>query len=150
MRKLHASLVALGFAALACGGGDRGGDGPVPGRFQGGAQITIGFGDSGERLEVWTTKETFYDEARALIGQRGAKVPVFDLVDGAGCDPHFTWHTDPATPTFVDATIELCDGLPSHVEADKATWLGTVKRLCPWSGWVVTVRTPVASPDACR
>jgi hypothetical protein len=41
--------------------------------------------------------------------------------------------------SFADATIEVCDGLPSFVEADKDHWLNTVGEFCPWSAIVQTV-----------
>ncbi|MEM4471678.1 MAG: hypothetical protein QXN61_05775, partial [Zestosphaera sp.] len=36
-----------------------------------------------------------------------------------------------------DATIELCDGMPSFVESELEYWLNVVKRYCPWNTKVI-------------
>jgi len=41
---------------------------------------------------------------------------------------------------WADATIELCDGTPSHIESDKKYWLETVGYYCPWLARVVDVQ----------
>lgn len=115
-----------------------------------GGEVVFGFGDSGHRLRVWTTSAAFFRQARDRLGRPQVDFPVFDLVDGVGCDRQWSWTVDPATPTFAEASTEVCDGLPSDVEADKAYWLSTVRRFCPWSARVLEVREPVASPEACR
>jgi hypothetical protein len=58
-------------------------------------------------------------------------------------DPQWTWHVDPATPSFADFTAEVYDGCPNYVESNKTYWLQNVKRYCPWSAAVSAVtRTP--------
>ena len=104
----------------------------------GGALITFGIVD--ESLTVWITDPVFIDRARELLATGTRQVPVFGtLLDGRGCDPQWTWQVDPADVVFADAAIELCDGLPSHIEADKTYWLGTVRSYCPWSAVVRAV-----------
>ncbi len=93
-----------------------------------------------ESLTVWVTDDAFIDRAKELLASGGRQVPVFNhLLDGRDCDPQWTWHTDPAEVAFADATIELCDGLPSDIEADKNYWFNTVGGFCPWSAVVVAV-----------
>ncbi len=47
----------------------------------------------------------------------------------------FLWHFIPNQWSLVEMTIELCDGCPySDVDADTATWVGTIGLFCPWSG----------------
>jgi hypothetical protein len=100
----------------------------------------IDFAIVGETLRVWVTGDAFIDEAIAqLEGSTPPRVPVFDLLDGQDCDPQWTWHPPPMSPSFADATIELCDGLPSHIEMDKPYWLDTVGQFCPWSAMVTAV-----------
>jgi len=36
---------------------------------------------------------------------------------------------------MAEVTIELCDGLPSYVEATLEAWLGT--QYCPWGAQLV-------------
>lgn len=59
------------------------------------------------------------------------------LVDRSGPEYNvgYSWHIDPNDVEFVDITMELCDGLPSDVEA------GTISgdRYCPWSGRVTAM-----------
>ncbi len=101
----------------------------------GGAMIT--FGIQSESLTVWVTNGTFIDRAKQLLTTGGHQIPIFGtLLDGAACDPQWTWHVDPQNVSFADAAIELCDGLPSYIEANKAYWLGTVGSYCPWSAVV--------------
>jgi len=104
----------------------------------GGAMIR--FGIQNESLTVWVTNGPFIDRAVQLLATGGRQVPIFGtLFDGAACDPQWTWHVDPQNVSFADAAIELCDGLPSHIEANKAYWLGTVKSYCPWSAVVTAI-----------
>ena len=56
--------------------------------------------------------------------------------DGGFNAPH-QWHLTGAE--VVDATSELCDGQPSHLDADLDGWLTNVKTDCPWSAVVVAV-----------
>ena len=49
----------------------------------------------------------------------------------------WSWHLDEDTLGLAELTIELCDGLPSYVEADILGFGGG--SFCPWSSWVVMV-----------
>ena len=40
---------------------------------------------------------------------------------------------------MAEITMELCDGLPSHVEEDIDYWVDTVGRFCPWSAKIVKI-----------
>jgi glucose/arabinose dehydrogenase len=93
-----------------------------------------------ETLSVWITDGVFIDRALELLATGTTQIPVFQtLLDGRDCDSQWTWHVDPAAVSFTDAAIELCDGKPSHVEADKDYWLNTVGSYCPWSAVVDAV-----------
>jgi glucose/arabinose dehydrogenase len=110
-----------------------------PGGVQtGGAYIT--FRIVNESLTAWITNGPFIDRAKELLSTGARQIPVFGtLLDGQTSDPQWTWHVDPQNVSFADAAIELCDGLPSHIEANKAYWLGTVGSYCPWSAAVSAV-----------
>lgn len=104
----------------------------------GGALISFGIVE--ESLTTWITNGPFIDRAQELLATGGRQVPVFGtLLDGRACDPQWTWHADPQNVSFADAAIELCDGLPSHIEANKTYWLETVGSYCPWSAVVTAV-----------
>ncbi|OLD64426.1 MAG: hypothetical protein AUI47_05995 [Acidobacteria bacterium 13_1_40CM_2_68_5] len=104
----------------------------------GGAMIN--FRIVNESLTVWVTNGPFIDRAKQLLATGTRQIPIFGtLLDGRACDPQWTWHVDPQNVSFADAAIELCDGLPSYIEANKAYWLGTVGSFCPWSAVVTAV-----------
>ena len=80
------------------------------------------------------------------LGNSPQKIVIGDLVaGGAGYnrDPlnavAWSWHLDESTVGLAEFTIELCDGIPSFVEADLAYWLGTVGAYCPWSSQIVAI-----------
>jgi hypothetical protein len=105
----------------------------------GGAIITFGFMPSPETMRVWVTNDAFIDQAKQFLAAGSTTmVPVFyTLRDGKDCDPVWTWHSDPVDVAWATATIELCDGLPSGVEADKDYWFQI--GFCPWSAEVIAV-----------
>jgi hypothetical protein len=93
-----------------------------------------------ETLTVGIDDDAFATEARRLLDSGETRVPVFNtLVDGEACDPQWSWHPDPTDVEFADFTIELCDGVPSYIEENKAEWLSTVMSYCPWSARVTDV-----------
>jgi hypothetical protein len=93
-----------------------------------------------ESLTVWVTNGAFIDRAKELLATGARQIPIFGtLLDGRACDPQWTWHVDPQNVSFADAAIELCDGLPSYIEANKTYWLETVGSFCPWSAIVAAV-----------
>lgn len=49
-----------------------------------------------------------------------------------GFNRGWSWHLDPNSTSLVEASIELCDGCPSFVEAELDYWL-RLGRYCPWS-----------------
>jgi hypothetical protein len=103
----------------------------------GGALIRFAIGS--ESLTVWVTNDSFIAEAERLRAAGEQRIPSFALLDDTDCDPQWTWHVDPASVAFADVTIEVCDGLPSHIENDKRYWLETLGSYCPWSARVVSV-----------
>jgi hypothetical protein len=68
-----------------------------------------------------------------LAGDAVAAIPNGLVVrDDAGPNTPWSWHIDPASLEFADATTEVCDGLPSDVEDGTIT----SDRYCPWSAVV--------------
>jgi hypothetical protein len=100
----------------------------------------IDFEIAGETLRVWLENAAFIAKAQQLLEADEQAIPVFNtLLDGQDCDQQWTWHPDGTDVEFADFTIELCDGLPSHIENDKAYWFDTVMNYCPWSAKVIAV-----------
>jgi hypothetical protein len=92
--------------------------------------------DGDERFKVELTTAALVAQAQALLaGQDVPGIPVGTVVrDDPGPNAPWSWHLDPATIRFADATIEGCDALPSEVAADLDG-----NRYCPWSATVVAV-----------
>jgi hypothetical protein len=126
-----------GSADTAGAGGTASDAGALCSGRAGGALIRFEIGS--EALTVWVTNDSFITEAQRLRAAGEQRVPSFALLDGTDCDPQWTWHVDPASVAFADVTIEVCDGLPSHIENDKQYWLETLGSYCPWSARVVSV-----------
>jgi hypothetical protein len=50
-----------------------------------------------------------------------------------------TFDVNGETYRMAEVTIELCDGIPSHVEANLNYWVDTVGRFCPWNAGIVDI-----------
>ncbi|VUD58488.1 hypothetical protein TDB9533_02435 [Thalassocella blandensis] len=48
----------------------------------------------------------------------------------------WSWHFVQNEWQLAEFAIELCDGIPSFVEADLDYWLDTVGSFCPWASYV--------------
>ena len=57
--------------------------------------------------------------------------------NGGFNDP-YDWHLDPATVSFPDMAMEVCDGRPeSDVQADVDYWVERIGYYCPWGARLV-------------
>lgn len=75
--------------------------------------------------------------ARENIERRNRMFPIGPLRDGdGGFNAPWSWHLDPDAVRMTEAAIEVCDGLPSYVEAHRADFL----TYCPWAARVVRER----------
>lgn len=93
---------------------------------------------NGEKFKVLVKNPSVAEELRRML--RGER---FGIVNGelrrgnGGFNYPWSWHLDPDTVEVADATIELCDGMPSFVESELEYWINVVKRYCPWGTRVV-------------
>lgn len=101
------------------------------GARRGGAFITLGF-PGGERMRVWSENDAFIQKASELRRSHQTLIPIFLLADGTDCNRRWSWHVDPVRMEWAELAIEVCDGRPSDIEADKAYWIHTVGQYCPW------------------
>jgi hypothetical protein len=125
-------LVLASLATAACGS-DSTPTAPVTGAV---FQIRVG----SESFRFLTRDPRVIADAEALVGKGpGRRILSGRLISGdGGVNSPWRWHLDPADAHFADATIELCDGRPSDIEADPNYWIGTVGRYCPWGTEVVS------------
>lgn len=91
--------------------------------------------DEQYKIELATPELVEHAEA-LLAGEAVATIPNGIVVrDDPGPNAPWSWHIDPATLEFADMTIEVCDGLPSHVEDGVVT----SDRYCPWSAEIISI-----------
>ncbi len=89
-----------------------------------------------ETFKVLLTDPADIAIARQLLaGEDAPGIPNGRVVRETGVNEGWTWSLDPADFEFADTTIEVCDGIPSDVEAG----LVTSDRYCPWSALVTAV-----------
>lgn len=113
----------------------------------GGGVLAI-FDVVGQPYRVHITNPTGIDGAIALWkGESMANIPNGELVcEAAAYNCDWTFHVDPATVTFAELTIEVCDGTPSYVEENCADFGA---QYCPWSAQLTELldcRTDPACP----
>ena len=121
----RAALVLAGLAAVA--GCDESLTGP-----SGVAVVTFQVVNEQFRVRLTTA-----EQLRAAQAGGRARIPVGRVVSGTEVNTGWSWHLEEVS--FAEATIELCDGLPSHVEraGGPAFAQGTY---CPWSARIVAIQ----------
>lgn len=92
-------------------------------------------GDETYKVEL-ATPELIEHAQQLLAGEQVAAIPNGTVVrDDPGVNEPWSWHIDPSTLAFADATIEVCDGLPSYVEDGTVT----SDQYCPWSAKIIGI-----------
>jgi hypothetical protein len=110
---------------------------------------------AGERFRIGLTAEAQIERAESLLASGAANNVHGTLRRGSGrFNAPYSWHLDPATVTFPDLSMEVCDGRPrSDVESDVDYWVDTVKYYCPWGAKIIarglTAQTRPRSGELC-
>ena len=121
---LAAGLILLGLTGCAPSGSGPDDDIEAP------AVVTFEVADTQSYKIRLDTQEQVDHVVDLMNGGEDGRIPNGKIVrDGdGGVNAPWTWHIDPATLEFADATIEVCDGLPEYVEDGTLTsdWY------CPW------------------
>lgn len=121
---------ALGAALLLAGCTATG---PTVATFEVAGQQTF-------KIEL-ATPELIQHAKDLMEGSEEGRIPVGTIVrDDPSVNAPWSWHIDPATLEFADATIEVCDGLPEYVEDGTLT----SDTYCPWSAEVIEITGPGA------
>ena len=127
---LPAALAVAAFALAGCVP-----TGPTVATFQ-------VAGDQTYKVELATPE--LIQHAKDLMNgatQQG-RIPNGKVVrDDPGVNAPWSWHIDPSTLEFADATTEVCDGLPEYVEDE----IVTSDYYCPWSAEVIAIEGPGAN-----
>jgi hypothetical protein len=118
------AILALG----ACSGPSNGNSTPP---------VVVTFEVAGdERFKALLTDPADIDLARRLLdGEDVPSIPNGRVLRETGVNEGWHWSLDPNDFSFGNETIEVCDGLPSDVEAQVVTG----DRYCPWSAVVIAV-----------
>jgi hypothetical protein len=91
--------------------------------------------DQTYRIEL-ATPDLVEHAQQLLDGEDVASIPNGLIVrDDPGVNAPWSWHIDPASLEFADATTEVCDGLPEYVEDGTLT----SPYYCPWSAKIVRI-----------
>lgn len=95
-----------------------------------------------ERYSIFITNPQTIEQVIALWnGQAAARIPSGRVLKGrVAYNKPWSWHIDSEDITMAEATIELCDGVPSYVEAHLDDWIATVGYFCPWSAELVALK----------
>jgi hypothetical protein len=144
-------LPILLLLSTACGGDD-GGNADAAGSFDAGCPalpsdgVYATFRVTGEIYHQSITNPTGIDQALSLwAGTSTADIPNGEL----SCTPSawncgYTWHVSPGSVQFADLTTEVCDGQPSYVEANCATF---ATMYCPWLAELIELRDCRTDPS---
>lgn len=135
MRRLAvvATLALAGVVTTGCAGEDPASATPDPS-----VPVVVTFEvSSGERFKALLTERGDVETAHGLLAGRNLpSIPNGLVIRGeTGVNEGYSWSLDPADFEWGAVTIEVCDGLPSDVEAGTIT----SERYCPWSAVVVEV-----------
>jgi hypothetical protein len=128
--------------AIVLGACSDGPNGPSPNEpLRGGVVATFAVDD--EQFRVWIRNAQAIQQVLALQrGTAAAAIPNGVLRSGAGQGSHnapYSWHLDPEEIEMPGLTIELCDGAPSFIEANRDQFIREVGRYCPWGARLVSV-----------
>lgn len=104
-----------------------------------GVLATFEVGAPNERFTVIITNEETIRKIKALKkGQSDESIPIGIVVRGAvSYNKPWSWHIDPESIHMANATVEICDGLPSMVEAGLDVWDGHC--FGPWDARLISL-----------
>lgn len=128
----YVATAASALTAAACGGS-------VTGTPESVATFTIQVGS--EQFAVRVTDQSTFEHLSARMHSGTTGVILGRVAAGnGGFNGPWSWHLVPGTIQVPDFAIELCDGTPSYLEANRDEWIRTVRTYCPWGAKVVALR----------
>ena len=140
-RWLVVALLQLGAMGLVSGQAAFAADGAEP------AYFLVKVHD--EVFVVAITDEEAIAEAEASLAGRKDMFPIGRVAMGdGGFNSGYHWHLVPESVRMTEYAIELCDGLPSHVERNPEGWAASARFFCPWSGKITKRLTGPGQADS--
>ncbi|MGQ0641312.1 MAG: BP74-related protein [Gemmatimonadaceae bacterium] len=133
MKFVRQIALAAAFMAVAACGSDS--TGVIPGI----ATFTVQVGSEEFAVRVVDQATLAKLNARMQSGTAGVILGRVAAGDG-GFNSPWSWHLVPSSIEAPDVSIELCDGTPSYVEAQRDEWMRDVKQYCPWGAKVIAVQ----------
>ncbi|MEX1171553.1 MAG: hypothetical protein WEG56_02960 [Chloroflexota bacterium] len=126
------AVLGVAMVVAACGGDDGSPPAPDAGPIVATFQVA-----GGERFRVLLTDPVDITNANRLVaGEDAPSIPNGVVVRGVtSVNEGYSWSLDPDQFEFADVTMEVCDGLPSDVEAG----IITSDRYCPWSAIIASL-----------
>lgn len=88
-----------------------------------------------EIFRVQLLEDEHIEAARRAQQGGPARIPVGRIVSGTNVNAGWSWHL--VDVEFAEVSIELCDGLPSHVEQAGVAFANGL--YCPWSAEIVAI-----------
>ena len=136
MRSLaRPSVAGLLLALASCGGDDA--VAPSAAAF---VFAVRGLSDSEGRFVAVTSDPVVLARLDAQLAlpesERGLHISGPVAPGDGGHNAPWGWHFVPSRWDVVEASIEVCDGVPGDVEKDVAGWVSTVGTFCPWASYV--------------
>jgi hypothetical protein len=138
-----ASVLALGTLS-ACD------EDTIVGLPEGAVEVRLAFdGYPQDTMRIAISDTAAIRLAREFVNTgQGPKLPIGRIVRGAGLDPRYPFHFEPASVQFADFAIEVCDGAPMRTDSavvefmKGATGLAnpTSATWCPWGAYPVEVK----------
>ena len=100
--------------------------------------VVVTFQVEAEQFRILVTEQELIAHVQQLLaGGEEGRIPSGVIVRGeTGVNEGWSWSIDPQSLEFADMTIEICDGLPSHIEDGTLT----TERYCPWGAQVIDVQ----------
>jgi hypothetical protein len=99
------------------------------------SEAVVTFRVVNETFRVLLTSQDQLAAARAAQAGGRARIPLGRIVSGTQVNTGWSWHLEDVL--FAEAAIEVCDGLPSHVEREGTQFAGG--SYCPWSAVIIRI-----------
>lgn len=116
----------------------------------GAVEVMLAFdGFPQDTLRIAITDTAAIRMAREYVTtKQGPRLPIGRILRGAGIDPRYPFHFEPASVQFADVAMEVCDGAPMRTDSAVVEFMRGATGLanptsatwCPWAAYPIEVR----------